>query len=161
MRTWENPKLGGQLFLGENYAKSNILFLGLNPGLWRFGSERRNYVLENFGSMPFWTDLLHKNVLIDTTEGDFVFWKNCSTFFNFIPETKKKMELATFSFSVPWRTRNNDELDAFFARTPKAKEFSKEILNKIFEDCNPQFIFISGKGNAERIRITRKTWGVV
>lgn len=141
-----NPELGGQLFLGKYYKESDILFLALNPGLWNFGHPQVEYVLKNFGSMPFWTNLLHQNVLLEGEETDFSFWNNCREFFSFIPEVRKEMQLATFSFLVPWRSEKwrgirNDE---------KYLKPSKEIRDILIKDCNPKFIFVSGSGKETR-----------
>ena len=119
---------GGQLFLGKNYASSNILFLGLAP------------LIDE--DSQFNTDLLTTNLLLDGFSTRRYF-RNASFAFKQNKHLRQQLESATFCYCSPFKTKKWTELP--LSRQNLFLEHSRPILNTILEQCLPEFLIVSGQ----------------
>ena len=126
----DQKRYGGDLFLGKNYAKSNLLFLGINPGLDE--------------DLPFKTELLESNVLLDGGS-KIRYWNNAATALANTQKLKEKFNLATYSFCCPFRTPTWSDLDS--KKREILIDYSRPILKKMLEECNPDFIVVAGRAS--------------
>ncbi|UYM15859.1 hypothetical protein [Endozoicomonas euniceicola] len=119
---------GGLLFLGQHYASSNILFLGLAP-LIDDDSE--------FNANP-----LNSNILLEGPSKRRYF-RNASFAFKQNEQLQHKLEKATFCYCSPFKTKKWTELS--LSRQNLFLEHSRPILNTIVEQCQPEFLIVSGQ----------------
>jgi len=124
-------KYGATLFLGKCFADrylGGVLMLGLNPG------APGHYAVD--------IDRLAYNPLLEPPppgENDPPYWRNARTLFTATRALKSKMEKATFSFCVPYRTKTSGELSA--CRIGE----SAEVMRLLFAACTPRYIIAAGK----------------
>jgi hypothetical protein len=130
------PDLGGCLLLGKHYAASNVLYLGINPGLSPFTHldvelQQYNFLLEG----P--NDAKHS------------YFNNARKFFAASATLRAFFERATFGFCCPYRTENwtalpEHERDILIA-------LSKSILRKMIADCRPALIVAAGRAGFDTV----------
>ena len=118
---------GGQLFMGKHYASSNLLFLGLAP-LIDDDPE--------FNAEPFSNNLLLEGLSKRR------YYRNASFAFKQNEVIREKLENATLCYCCPFKTKRWPELST--SRQNLFLEHSRPILNTILEDCQPEFVIVSG-----------------
>lgn len=111
---------GGNLLLGEHYARSARIFLGLNPG-------------GDGGPNPFIVDREPANFWDRPVE--YRYWRNCHRFVNGVRGLHGWMTPATAAFCCPWRTRNGNELYRLNNQTNgRVFEYAGRLVRRLIED---------------------------
>jgi hypothetical protein len=137
---------GGCLVLGSHYARSPILFLGINPGLppdWagRATAEAQMHV-EPCCSEPYNSPLINKGPVRG-------YWHNCGYFFNNCHDQLHDWTHRTpitSTFVVPWRTCNTAALHALNRATnEKLFKFSGDVLFRMIEHHDAKLLIVAGK----------------
>lgn len=126
--------LGYTLFLGKHYAQPApaVLMLGLNPGL----SDK------NSNAEP-----QSENWLLEGKRPKFSYWRNARYFFNNCDGAlRSAMEMATFSFCCPYRTRS---WKLPVAHRRALMTAARRTLQQVMEDCAPRFVLLAGSRTEE------------
>ncbi len=121
---------GGNLILGKYYARSNRIFLGLNPG----GDGKSFNVEKELDN--FW----------DCGDPEYRYWENCKTFVNAAVGLHEWITHATAGFCCPWRTMDQAGLKELNRKTQgRLFEYSGQLLLKLIDHH---------KENAPRCKVT-------
>ncbi len=143
-------KQGGCLLLGSIYARSNIIYCGLNPGDWKKASSlapAEHEFSTKFGSesgfnIPF---------SCDTEDQDYKnqrYWKNGHNFFQ-LAENHDLREWfkagVTSTFLVPWRTPKLSDIHELpQEHREQLERYSAELLQKMIEHHHAKLLIVTG-----------------
>lgn len=130
----EQREPGGTLLLGKYYAHhpGGILMLGLNPG-------------GTYNAGAVYTKTYPENCLLPgAASTKIAYWRNARTLFG-VDGIHQEMELATYSFCCPFRTRNWNGLPA--SKRSALIEHSAPVMQQMLRDCMPSVIIVAGRAS--------------
>jgi hypothetical protein len=152
----EEFQQGGCLVLGNSYAKSPYLYLGINPG-WpaEWNGELTGTIPMDVG--PCSEDSFNSPFINDQNNPasrKAPFWRNCHDFFARHHRLRQWINNGvTSAFACPWRTRDAAGLWSLNQRTDgKLFEYSAEILNLMFDHHRTEVLIIAGKHTITTLR---------
>jgi len=124
---------GGDLFLGNCYAKSAKIFFGLNPGTYKAGD-----------SNPFIVKLAPNNGPWGHPSSQFPYWRNCTFFFGSSARLSSWLADATSTFLIPWRSHTLAELWRHRDLAEQIYKYSGALVRKMIEHHQARTLIAAG-----------------